>query len=479
MHMYSTKAHRTQGRRWRALCVLLGVLALFAISCSADDDDAGSTESADTGPELVMDEEEAGSGEDEGDAESGDESSLGGESGRLPADDAGDGESEEAEAEAPAEQDGPGGDAGSSDTPSGLTPADLGRQIIYVATVDVEVDNVASAASQAKTVVAGLGGLLFSEDTASSGSDNFTTLEFKVRPEDFQDALVRLEGLGDLQSQRITADDVTERVVDLQSRISTAEVSVERLRDLLVAATELETVAALEQQLLGRETDLELLRGQLRTVQDQVDLATIFLTLREPEPPEVIAELEFEATFYAGADDGARCPGNQSFEADEGDPVTACIALTNTGNAAVGEIELEGTRSLDLRPRDFAFIDADSDLIMQPGEAIFAWASFDAPAGGSAGFNLSASAFDENGDRVRVNVAFVAVESVDATFVADDSLPGFTDGVSASWDFLKRLGEVLVLVAGGLLPFIWVFPITWLGLRWWRRRTTKTNPTAM
>jgi hypothetical protein len=60
---------------------------------------------------------------------------------------------------------------------------------------------------------------------------------------------------------------VTERVVDLRSRVATNEVSVERLRDPLSDAKNLEDVARLEIQLLERETTLETLRGQLRTIE--------------------------------------------------------------------------------------------------------------------------------------------------------------------------------------------------------------------
>ena len=58
-------------------------------------------------------------------------------------------------------------------------------------------------------------------------------LTFKIAPESFQTALARLGDIGEVRTQNVTADDVTERVVDLQSRITTAEASVDRLRGFL------------------------------------------------------------------------------------------------------------------------------------------------------------------------------------------------------------------------------------------------------
>ena len=92
-----------------------------------------------------------------------------------------------------------------------------------------------------------------------------TVLTFKVLPEVFDEALARLGELGDVESQQVSADDVTDIVVDLESRIITSEASVERLT-FLENAVSLAGVAGLEAQLLIRETDLERLGGQLRTI---------------------------------------------------------------------------------------------------------------------------------------------------------------------------------------------------------------------
>ena len=146
-----------------------------------------------------------------------------------------------------------------------LQPGDFGRSIVYTASLEIEVDDVIAAGRRALVELQGLGGVLFGQET-SSGPEPRSVLTIKVRPESFAAALDRLAGLGTLVSQTVYADDVTERVVDLQSRITTAEASVERLRAFLEGATDLEGVAAMEAQLLQRETDLELMRGELRTL---------------------------------------------------------------------------------------------------------------------------------------------------------------------------------------------------------------------
>lgn len=447
--------NRCSGSRWwRFAAAVLVSLALPAAACSGDADDSESTaaeEAEEGGSAVATDNLESGGVRAEQDAPAA--------------------EPAEEPAQEPADA-GAGGQAGSSDTPSQLTPQDIGRSIIYVANVEVTVDDVALAASQAKTAIAGLGGLLFGEDTRT-GERSRTVLEFKVLPEDFQEALARLEGLGRLDSQQVTADDVTERVVDLRSRVATAEVSVNRLREFLQGATDLEAIASLEQQLLQRETDLETLRGQLRTLEDQVSLATIFLTLTEAAPPAVEALAEFEVTFYDGSDDGARCPGVDELELDEGQDGTVCVQITNVGNVDLAELEIRDDR-LDLRPRDFTFVDLGDDPLA-PGETVTAWAAFTAPGEGASRVRPTAVAVDAEGENLRVGVEFSLIADYSLRFIEDDSLPGFTDALGGSWDFFKTLVGVVVLVAGAVVPFLWVPLLIW-GLRvLWLRRVQRRN----
>ena len=161
-----------------------------------------------------------------------------------------------------------------------LHTSNVGRDIIFTAELTVAVTDVAGAEEEATRLIRGLGGFLFGQRTVGS-PEPLSVLTFKVAPEDFQEALRRLGSLGEIRTQHVTADDVTERIVDLESRINTATASVERLRELLENATDIKSIVELENELLVRETQLETLRGQLRTLQDQVALATIVLTLTE------------------------------------------------------------------------------------------------------------------------------------------------------------------------------------------------------
>jgi hypothetical protein len=375
-----------------------------------------------------------------------------------------DGEAADEQESAPTAPDDRAADASTGASPVVLNTIDLGRSIIYTATIDIQVDDVTAASRRAQEQIAAVGGVIFSQDTVTTPRAR-TTLVFKVPPADFAEAMSRLEGIGQVVSQDIRADDVTARVVDLQSRILTSEVSVERLRRLLDGATSVEAIAALEGQLLDRETNLELLRGQLRTIQAQVALATITVTISQEAAESAI---DVAVTAYDGDDEGDRCPGERRLTVDEGESVILCVAITNAGNVLLGDIEVRDL-GLDLRREDFSLIGFDEDDRLAPGETVIAWAQFEPERNSVPRPNVSAVPVTDTGEPIRTSTQ-VTEDPVDLDVIEDDSLPGFVDSLGYGWDVLQQVFGVAVVGVGALAPFAVVVGVPVAALVWWRRR---------
>jgi hypothetical protein len=220
------------------------------------------------------------------------------------------------------------------------SPAAFGRDVIYRAWVSVEAADVAAATNQAISIIQGLGGFVFGQQTRSRPAA-YSEITFKVLPEDFSVALSRLSQIGELVDQQISADDVTERIVDLQSQITTAEASVGRLRSFLETATNIDNVAFYERELLVRETDLERLRGQVRTLQDQVALATITLAISQlPDRPVILPNTGLVVTAWASTGNDDPCLGTKDLAVSRDDTVHFCVEVANVGEVTLTDIEL-------------------------------------------------------------------------------------------------------------------------------------------
>ena len=363
--------------------------------------------------------------------------------------------------------------AGGPTVPVALQPQDIGRDIVFTASVEVAVPDVARAAEEALLAVQAKGGLLFGQETR----DGRSLLTFKVAPGDFQEVLRALGGLGELRSQTVTADDVTERIVDLESRIVTAERSVARLNEFLASAANLGDLATFEAQLLERETVLEQLRGQLRTLQNQVSLATIVLSIVELVPPAPRPGVELAQTAYLGHDAGFGCPGDSSLTADEGTAATVCFVVTNKGNVPLVDIVVHD-EPLGLDPDELIVVSGDPSQPLEPeGTLVFA-AEIEVADDVRTGANVTASPADEDGEPLeRGRVGHRARIDIDSQ--TDDSLPGVDEALSAGWSALLVVLTLLALALAVALPFIWVVPVgavvAWLARRR-RGRARRTDP---
>jgi uncharacterized coiled-coil protein SlyX len=429
----------------KAVAALALVLTMVLAACSGDATDADFEEIA-----ASMTATTASAGRAGGEAVASDSA--------TPGDDGG----------APAEA--PGDTLGSGGIDSAvLQTANIGRDIIFTADLTVAVTDVAEAGAEATRIIEELGGFVFGQDTVGAPEPR-STLTFKVLPGDFQRALAALGSIGEIRTQTVTADDVTERVVDLESRISTAEASVARLKGFLEEATDIKTIAELENQLLQRETDLETMRGSLRTLRDRVDLATIYLTLTEALSDPSLA---VGVTGFPGHDGGVSCPGEGRIAVDEGEVATVCFEITNTGDTPLAGFELRDT-VLDVDLNDLIEVWGDPSDALEPGQSLVLAYEIVVTRNLRTQTRVAAEPVDQEGSRVEGReIASTVSMNIEAS--DPGGLPGFQDGLEASWSALLGIGGVLILFAGAALPLIVPVAVLLALILWFVRRGKNGN----
>jgi hypothetical protein len=442
---------------------LLATLLLILAACGGADDDSGESSGyAD------------GSSDDS--ASSDDGSAAAGDGSTVISDDATEAYADRAQAGAPlAPAEGnvqPTGDG--EETVETPDLVETGRDIIRTATVTAEVPDVAAAAQEVLSAVQAVGGLLFNRDTriATAGEPNRTTMVFRVPPRDFQAVLNELSGVGKLLEQKVDATDVTGRIVDLESRITSTELSVERLRGFLAGAQDLNQIATFENELRNRETDLETLRGQLRTVQNQVALSTITITLIEKVPPAAPnPRISLTTTMHRGHDGGFSC-GTEAGVVEAGAEITLCYDVLNNGETALTDINV-GDSALGVEFDDLKLVQGSVERALEPGQRLVY--AYELTASGNrivSNAKVRATAVPAL-DAIDTNVRVDTVDDTEDLAISvtpRQTDPGFSDGLSTGWDGLTEIIRMLLVVAGFVLPFIWVFPLTFLSYRAWRRR---------
>ncbi len=348
------------------------------------------------------------------------------------------------------------------------TPIDTGRDIIFTAEVTVSVDDVTKASAQAMEIIGSFRGVLFGQ-RAVSEPEPTNILVFKVPPNRFQEALAALGEVGEIRNQTVSADDVTEAIVDLESRITTAEASVDRLRKLLEGAQNVKSITELEGQLLQRETALEQMRGQLRTMENQVSLATITITITQSVARPAI---EVQPSAYLGfEDEGTSCPGDPNITVIEDETITFCLEIFNTGDTDLDDIDVRDA-VIGKELTDFIVVFGDLDVPLEPGQSVVLATTLDVERTLRSQTRVTATPLNEDGTLLEGRS--VANTST-ATLVAEDpgGIPGFGEGLSESWKVLVNIIKLIILAIGAIIPFIWAIPLVWLLWRWRRDRLEK------
>src|SRR5690606_31026804 len=116
-----------------------------------------------------------------------------------------------------------------------------------------------------------------------------TRVTIRVPARRFEDAIDRLERVGDVVHRNVQAIDVTEEFRDLTLRLRNAEVVRDRLEALLARADKVEDALKVQAELARVTEAIEQLKGRLRYLQDRIAYSTITVIFR-PRPTEQIGE---------------------------------------------------------------------------------------------------------------------------------------------------------------------------------------------
>ncbi|HEX9693656.1 MAG TPA: DUF4349 domain-containing protein [Actinomycetota bacterium] len=158
----------------------------------------------------------------------------------------------------------------------------IGPDIVKTAGISIEVkrDGFETAFNAATTIAGRYGGYV--EGSSMQGiKAKSGELRIRVPASAFDQAMNDLRGLGSVEGQSISGQDVTSQFVDLDARLRTWEAQEAVLLRLMRRATSIESTLRVQNQLQDVQFRIEQIKGQLRLLENQTSLATIDVSLRE------------------------------------------------------------------------------------------------------------------------------------------------------------------------------------------------------
>lgn len=168
-----------------------------------------------------------------------------------------------------------------------VSDAHSAAMLVYTANLGMAVYQVEPGLDGVERIAREVGGYLSSRQDAS--------VTIRVPRERFDDAVGRIEKLGDVTHRDIKAQDVTDEYVDLAARLKNAYAVRDRLNDLLTRAAVKEAID-IEKELARVTEDIERMEGRLKLLRDQIAFSTITVTF-QPLAAQTVHDSSLLAPF--------------------------------------------------------------------------------------------------------------------------------------------------------------------------------------
>lgn len=162
-----------------------------------------------------------------------------------------------------------------------------GADVVYTASMTVQVGDVSRAAARAAALAGQAGGYVSAEDAAfrpARDGSSSAAIQMKIPVASYPATLRLLAGLGTQTSLRQRADDVTAQVADTASRAASDRAAITELRTFLSRAGSIGALLNVQSQINQQESALEAMQAQQRALDHETAYATVSLTLTRPKP---------------------------------------------------------------------------------------------------------------------------------------------------------------------------------------------------
>jgi hypothetical protein len=157
--------------------------------------------------------------------------------------------------------------------------SEAGPVLVYTASFLLSVYEVDKAQTALKTAAQALGGFV------SVQNDQQITL--RVPADKFEAALSAVENNGKVRARNVQALDVGEQYRDLNIRLATAEAVRARLELMLSRAEKVDDALRVEKELERVVSEIEQLKGQLRSLTDRIAFSTLIVEFRPEVRPDI------------------------------------------------------------------------------------------------------------------------------------------------------------------------------------------------
>ena len=169
--------------------------------------------------------------------------------------------------------------------------------IVRYGSLSLEVNDVDDALGRVTTIIEGAGGYISSSSRSGEGEYLYLSVTLRVPAAEFSAVMASLRSEGEVLYEDIYSYEVTMQVLDLEARLENLRASESAFLKLLDRAQTVADVVAVQSELSRIQGDIESFEAQLSGVKDQVEMASVMLSLSLPVSPINAASGDFDLGY--------------------------------------------------------------------------------------------------------------------------------------------------------------------------------------
>lgn len=169
--------------------------------------------------------------------------------------------------------------------------------VVRYGNLSLEVTDADDALARITTIVEKAGGYISASSRSGEGENLYLSATLRLPASEFSAVMTALRGEGEVLYEDIGSYEVTMQVLDLEARLENLRASEKAFLELLDRAETVADVVAVQSELSRIQGDIESYEAQLSGVKDQVDMASIYVSLMLPLSPVDVASDDFDLGY--------------------------------------------------------------------------------------------------------------------------------------------------------------------------------------
>ncbi|MBM3897346.1 MAG: DUF4349 domain-containing protein [Thaumarchaeota archaeon] len=167
--------------------------------------------------------------------------------------------------------------------------------VISTSSIGLNVTSVSQASAEIRRIVDSLGGFVtdsyiepiprgkFVESGMLLEPSSRASLTLRIPAERLDRATFQIMSLGKLISFSTNSRDVTEQYIDVSARLENFNSVLEQYKQILITAKTTQEILAVQQRIDQVQEQIEVLTAQMKRLESQVSMATVTVSLIEPQ----------------------------------------------------------------------------------------------------------------------------------------------------------------------------------------------------